>query len=122
MWSNVLRFLDGKSVALRDLPKHSGLSKPATNIAVACLQRHGWIEVESGENRTRTVRLTPRGRSLLDVASDVAGDIDRKWRERFGAGAIDELLAALQRVTEEAPSLPWYPMALPNRGGTPTGA
>jgi|SRR5579862_2962488 len=119
MWLNVLRFVAADGIDERRLPALSGISKPATRISVACLERHGWVAVRTSDAGTKTVRLTPRARKLWNAAYALLDDLEKQWSERFDAGILRDALEAATRTF--ATELPQYPVVLPNRGGTPTG-
>ena len=124
MWSNVLRFVSDDGVDKRRLPALSGISKPAIHILVACLERHGWVTVDDDPNdkRAKIVHLTARSRKLRDVWKRLLVDVEKRWEERFGENEIANLREALEGVTRQLDTeLAHYPVALPNRGGTPTG-
>lgn len=124
MWSNVLRFVGDDGVDERRLPALSGIAKPAIHSMVACLERHGWVTVESDadDKRAAMVRLTPRGRQLAKVWQSLLDDVEERWAQRFGQDEIAALRGALEAVTGRLDAaLPHYPVVLPNRGGTPTG-
>ena len=111
MWSNILRFVSDHGVDQRKLPDLSGISKPAVQSSVACLERHGWVTVDAA---TKTVRLTSRGKKIAKLWRSTLQEVEDQWSASLRASlekAVDKL---------EAP-LPFYPVALPNRGGTPTG-
>lgn len=123
MWADVLRFVGDRGVEVRRLPALSGLSKPAINIMVACLVRHGWVSIESQEAdvRAKVVRFTPKGRKLAKVWRAQLVDVEKTWTRRFGK-EIAALRRSLEKIVPDFnPSIPHYPMTLPNRGGTPTG-
>jgi len=124
MWSNVLRFVGEQGVDERRLPALSGISKSAIHSMVACLARHGWVVVEPdpSDNRAKIVRLTARGRKLRNVWRPLLAGVEKRWQQRFGKNEIAKLRESLEAVAGELDSaLPHYPMATPNRGGTPTG-
>jgi DNA-binding MarR family transcriptional regulator len=124
MWSNILRFVGERGVDQRKLPELSGISKPAVQISVACLERHGWVTVDTdpSDTRTKIVRLTPRGRKIAKLWSSMLREIDEQWSELFGRDHMRSLRTSLAKTVQRlAPPLPFYPIALPNRGGTPTG-
>ncbi len=124
MWANVLRFVGKDGVDERRLPALSGVSKPAVHSMVACLERHGWVAVETSrsDKRAKMVRLTPRGRKLSAVWQTTVTRTESEWRERFGTDAVDSLRHALEAIAGQfEESLPHYPMAISHRGGTPTG-
>jgi DNA-binding MarR family transcriptional regulator len=123
-WSNVLRLLDDRGVDERRLPALSGISKPVTHILVACLERHGWVTVEPdpADKRAKIVRKTARARRLDKSWRPSLDDVEKQWAERFGTDEIERLRKLLEAIASRlGRELPHYPMALPHRGGTPTG-
>jgi len=94
MWSNFMRLVPPSGVALREVRANGRI----TNLGG--LQRWGYISVDE------TVRLTPGGRRAQEVWRPLAGEIEQRWRERFGDAAIDELREALSSVAD--PALPLY--------------
>jgi DNA-binding MarR family transcriptional regulator len=124
MWSNILRFVGERSVEQGELPELSGISKPAVQSSVACLQRHGWVTVGAhpSDPRAKNVRLTPRGRKIAKLWRSTLQEIDDQWSVLFGPDHVTALRTSLEQVIQKlAAPLPFYPIALPNRGGTPTG-
>jgi len=97
MWSNFMRLIPPGGVALAAV-KASGR---ITNLDG--LQRWGYINVEPAD---QTVHLKPGGRRAQEVWRPLAGEVEQRWRERFGDAAIDELRQALSSVAD--PALPLY--------------
>ena len=97
MWSNFMRLIPPGGVAL-DAVKANGR---ITNLDG--LQRWGYISVEPAD---QTVHLKPGGRRAQEVWRPLAGEVEQRWRERFGDAAIDELRQALSSVAD--PALPLY--------------
>src|SRR5947207_10749401 len=97
MWSNFMRLIPADGVALRDVEANGRI----TNLGG--LQRWGYISVEPAD---QTVHLTPDGERAQEVWRPLAGEVEQRWRERFGDAAIDELRQALSSVAD--PALPLY--------------
>ena len=97
MWSNFVRLIPARGVALREVAANGAI----TNLDG--LQRWGYISVESAD---QTVHLKPGGRRAQQVWRPLAGEVEQRWRERFGDAAIDELREALSSVAD--PALPLY--------------
>jgi DNA-binding MarR family transcriptional regulator len=96
MWSNFIRLIPPEGVALAVVRPNSKI----TNFAG--LQRWRYVTVEPDQ----TVQLTSGGRRAQEVWQPLAGQIEQRWRERFGDAAIDELRHALGNVA--GPALPAY--------------
>jgi DNA-binding MarR family transcriptional regulator len=97
MWSNFMRLIPADGVALADVAANGRI----TNLGG--LQRWGYISVDPAD---QTVRLKPGGRRAQEVWRPLAGEIEQRWRARFGDAAIVELRQALSRVAD--PALPLY--------------
>jgi len=114
MCANVLRFVGDSGLEASRLPKLSGIARPTIKSMLDCLQRHGWITVDS----TRFVACTPRGAEVLRAMARVQRELERKWEDTLG----NEVAAALQAALISAgSSLPAYPMTAAHRGGFPRG-
>jgi DNA-binding MarR family transcriptional regulator len=144
-----LRVLDAEGVAVRELPRLTGISKEAIAMIVKRLERVGCVELvpalEGG--RGKRARLTAdRGVKARAAGLRRLQRVLDDWRERFGVDPISELLGALEPVVGDgtragsplfaglepypdgwraqvpAPDLlPWFPMLL-HRGGYPDGS
>ena len=97
MWSNFMRLIPAGGVALNAVEANGRI----TNLGG--LQRWGYISVEPAD---QTVHLKPGGRRAQEVWRPLAGEVEQRWRERFGDAAIDELRQALSSVAD--PALPLY--------------
>jgi DNA-binding MarR family transcriptional regulator len=97
MWANFMRLIPADGVALRAVEANGRI----TNLAG--LQRWGYISVDPTD---QMVRLKSGGRRAQEVWRPLAGEVEQRWRERFGDTAIDELREALSGVAD--PTLPLY--------------
>jgi len=113
MWSNFLRFVGEEGVAVGDLPAVSGIPKAKTLSTLGGMERWRYVFVTPGptdpppESKRDgygsaralrsdwVVRPTPAGRAGLEIWPPLLGDIERRWEERFGREAIDELRRSL---------------------------
>jgi DNA-binding MarR family transcriptional regulator len=146
--ANILRVLDAKGVRLRDLPLLTGVSKEAISMAMGILKKYRIATLEPGTtgSATKIVRLTENGRKLQDAYRQLLGEIETRWRARFGEETIGELRNLLERLVGDATpqssplffglepypegwrasvrkpeTLPHFPMVL-HRGGFPDGS
>jgi len=141
--ADVVRLMGEDGVAVRELPRLSGVSKEAIAMAVGFLARHGFAEVDA-----RHVTLTPKGRrahaddaELLGTLDDGGTEIRDALRDILGRPGGDEgplskglvphpdgwrarrpyLAQTTAMVRDPAGSLPHQPMVL-HRGGYPDGS
>jgi methyltransferase (TIGR00027 family) len=108
MWANCLRHVpdDGITVA--------GMREAArTGTNVDGMRRWGYVTYTPDPGHGKrprpdaVVRLTPGGRRARDVWNSVPAEIEQRWRDRFGAPAVDSLRAALGAVVADLdPRLP----------------
>jgi DNA-binding MarR family transcriptional regulator len=145
---NVVRLLEEIGVRVRDLPRLSGVSKEAIEMAVSFLANRRYIVLEPDPTAvgTKLVRLTPKGRLAQDAYRERLSVVEERWTERFDRDNIANLRETLQQLVgeptaAEAPlflglqpypegwrasvpkpdTLPHYPMVL-RRGGYPDGS
>ena len=124
MYSNVMRFLSEEGLPARQLPKLSGISKPVVSIMVNVLERYSQVVIspDSTDSRTKLVRLTQSGWQNRNTYQQRLADVEQYWKTQFGEDTINHLRASLEAIVGQFDSeLPYYPMALSHRGGTPTG-
>ena len=116
MWFSAIRVLSGaEELTVAELRHRTGLD---TN--VDGLRRWGYATLNGVghplDTRPRPIpspssvlRLTARGRDAAAIWAPLPAEIERRWRERFGGTAIDELRSALVAVTRvEKRKLPDY--------------
>jgi DNA-binding MarR family transcriptional regulator len=97
MWSNFMRLIPADGIPLHAVEANGRI----TNLGG--LQRWGYVSIDPAD---RTVRLKPGGRRAQEVWRTLAGEIEQRWRQRFGDAAIDELRQALSIVAD--PALPLF--------------
>ncbi|HEY1322633.1 MAG TPA: SAM-dependent methyltransferase [Streptosporangiaceae bacterium] len=143
--ANVLRVLGAERTRPRDLPALTGTSQAAVRWALGLLTRSELAaeEPDPAASRGQVVRLTARGLDAQRVYHELAGAIERRWRERFTRDATDALRACLEPLAAGNPppliaglqpypdnwrasvrppvTLPYFPMVL-HRGGYPDGS
>jgi DNA-binding MarR family transcriptional regulator len=109
MWANLLRFVgDGTSVGelveAVGLPKQQALSRLGgverwryVTVGPATGKREGYGSAR-GTKDEWSVRFTPAGERAAAIWPALPGEIEARWRGRFGARTIDGLAAALRAV------------------------
>ena len=147
MSANVVRVLDESGVRVRDLPRLSGVSKEAIEMALGFLakQRYIMLQPDPAAARTKLVRFTTKGRVAQDAYRRRLSVIEERWQARFGQENISNLRESLEPLVGEPTAfsplflglephpqgwrasvrkpetLPHYPMVL-HRGGYPDGS
>jgi DNA-binding MarR family transcriptional regulator len=146
--ADVLRPAGREGISLRDLPRRSGVSKEAIAMAVKFLQKGDFavVEADPGANRSKMLRLTPKGLAALDRYHQLVREIERRWETRYGEQALLQLRASLEQLigapeagaqllmsgmtpypdgwraaVPKPETLPYQPMVL-HRGGFPDGS
>ncbi len=101
MYCNCMRFVDEKGIRLRDL---EALARTPTNLNG--MERWGYVTVAPDPNDRRAkpprsdwlIRATPAGLIAREVWRALFDEIEKRWRERFGAGAIEALERSLREL------------------------
>ncbi len=117
MWSNLMRYLPPEG-----LPKRQVEGLPAN---LSGLERWGYVVVEppagAGRAADRLVRPTEAGLWAQACWRGLAGVVDGRWEQRFGAAAIAELRESLRGIAGQvgagAGGMPLYlPMVVNSDG------
>ena len=113
MWSNFLRFVGDEGITVGELPAAAGLPKPRMLSTLGGMERWRYVFVTPGptdpppESKRDgygsarglrsdwVVRPTPAGRKALEIWPPLLDAIERRWEERFGTEAIEELRRSL---------------------------
>jgi DNA-binding MarR family transcriptional regulator len=101
MYLNCMQFVDEKGITARELVKRA---RTKTNFRG--MHRWGYISVrpDPADQRPKPpkadwiVRTKPGGREAQNIWRPLLGKIERRWQQRFGAGAIAELKKSLAAV------------------------
>ena len=118
MWSNFMRFV-GDGITVGELPGAAGIPKSRTLSTLGGMERWRYVFVSSkptgspprskrdGWGSARAlrrewfVRPTPAGRKTQEIAPPLFGEMETRWEQRFGAGAIEGLRRSLRAVIEQ---------------------
>jgi methyltransferase (TIGR00027 family) len=119
-WANFLQFVPADGVPL---PEVAALGEI---VNLAGVQRWGWVTVGPGPAGTRAkpsrgdgvVRPTAAARRAEHVLRPLAAEIERRWRDRFGADQITALGGALRAVASQTGLV--LPPYLPQTGVYPS--
>jgi len=117
MWSNFMRFVEEDGLSVRDLSARAGIAKGSVHPSLAGMERWGYVVVgrAAGDSRPKPpradliVRPTARGRTAREVWRPLPQLVEDRWRERFGADAVDRVRDAVAAVLGQLEvSLPRY--------------
>ena len=108
MWANCLRHVPDDGITVAGM---RAAARTGTNLDGMRRWRYVTYTPDPGRGKRprpdAVVRLTPGGQRARDVWDGVPAEIERRWRDRFGAPAVDGLRAALAAVVAELdPRLP----------------
>jgi DNA-binding MarR family transcriptional regulator len=97
MWLNCMQWLPAEGMSVDEL---AATARTPTNLGG--MRRWGYVDVE-----VETVRPTKRGAATQRIWDGAPEEIERRWMERFGAGELGRLRAALVALAERLdPGLP----------------
>jgi len=111
MWANFMQYVGKEAIPLREV-------EPLARITnLGGLERWGYVAVEPDPadlrprppRRDLMVRATPAGLRAQQVWRPLAGEIERRWRERFGHDEIGRLRQSLSALVSQSDGeLPRY--------------
>jgi DNA-binding MarR family transcriptional regulator len=110
MWANCLRYVTEDGVTVAEVER---LARTHANLDG--MRRWGYVTLDGAGRRggarrsgpDSVLRLTDAGRQAHQVWAPLGGEIEQRWRLRFGTPAVDRLRDALQKVVRsDAGSLP----------------
>jgi DNA-binding MarR family transcriptional regulator len=103
MYLNCMQFVDEKGMTARELVKRA---RAKTNFRG--MHRWGYITVrpDSPEGRSKPkaewiVRPTPAGCMAQEIWQPLLGEIEQRWRERFGKDEIERLKKSLATILSQ---------------------
>jgi DNA-binding MarR family transcriptional regulator len=97
----VFRFIHEGGSRLTDLAESSGLSKQAVGEVVDNLEALGYVEraQDPQDGRAKVIKLTKRGADAQHTALGIFDDIERQWKERYGAERVATMRQLLEEIT-----------------------
>jgi hypothetical protein len=146
--ANLLRLLDERPQAIRELPDKSGISKELIAVGTGWLDRSGYavIETAGAPERGKKIRLNEKGLIAQQASAKRLARIEKGWEKRFGNRLFNELSDILHSIAEDGTAsrsrlfegltpypenwrakvaplqlLPQFPM-VSHRGGYPDGS
>ena len=130
VWLNLLQFVADGPMSVRVLAARALTSEAGVTAWLGCLERWGVVVLQPGKRAgfgsgrgiraDWPVRLTGNGETAVRIWPDLIPEIDGRWMERFGDGAIGlrrSLEAIEQEIDLELPQgLPVAMLKLPEFG------
>ena len=106
--ASALRVMSADGIAVRDLPRLTGISKEAVAVSLGQLERRGYLLVRSDPagGRSKLAWLTPEGRRAQDAYHRLLAAIEERWRARFGSASISRLRESLRALYHQPDRTP----------------
>jgi DNA-binding MarR family transcriptional regulator len=107
MWAHCMRLVPPDGIRAGDLARRSGLTGKSMQMVVKRMgQWWGYLAVAPDPADARAkppgsawlVRPTPAGRQAQEVWAPLGGEVEDRWRKRFGRDTIERLCTALHGV------------------------
>lgn len=94
--------IDPNGSRLTTLAEAAQTTKQAAKFLVDQLESAGYVErvPDPEDGRARLIRITGRGRHVIDVATPVQSAIEQEWSTHLGQQSTDELRRSLLRLRE----------------------
>ncbi len=95
--SAVFRHLAPEGSRLTDLAAQAGMTKQSMGYLVEHLREHGYLRTEPhpGDGRATLIRLTARGRRVVDAALALSAELEAEAGRSLGAARLAELRGLL---------------------------
>ena len=96
----VFAALDPGGTRVTELAARAGMTRQAMTDIVDLLERHGYMhrKPDPNDRRAALIRLTPRGKSAVKLASAVVVEMEEQWRELLGPRAFDAFQKSLDSL------------------------
>lgn len=94
--------VDPNGSRLTDLAAAAQVTKQAAKFLVDQLEAGGYVErvADPTDGRARLVRITGRGRAVIQVATAVEREVEQEWLSHLGAPGTQQLRRTLLRLRE----------------------
>src|ERR1700755_781105 len=91
------------------------ISKQALNYLLGQMQDLGYLtrEADSEDQRSKRVKLTARGRAVIQGIREIVAEVETEWETQLGAGSfaqLRDLLTQLRAITSTPPRRPAAPI------------
>ena len=101
---NVLQYPGPENRRPSDLAAETRMSKQAMSYLLGQMEALGYLERrdDPADNRSRRIRLTPRGRRAIAAIRRTVAEIEAEWAAELGKQDFDRLRELLGRLGELA--------------------
>ncbi|MGO9906378.1 MAG: MarR family winged helix-turn-helix transcriptional regulator [Solirubrobacteraceae bacterium] len=82
------------------LATRTGMTKQALNYLLGQLQQLGYLtrETDEGDQRSKRIRLTPRGHAAIKAIREIVQDVEAEWGQQLGARKFAQLRDLLTQL------------------------
>jgi DNA-binding MarR family transcriptional regulator len=100
---NVLQYPGPENLRPSELAARTRMTKQALNYLLGQLEQLGYLtrQVDDGDQRSRRIHLTPRGRAAIGAIREIVQDVEAEWARQLGPrrfAQLRDLLEELQAV------------------------
>jgi DNA-binding MarR family transcriptional regulator len=98
---------DSTSITISKLAARLGTDRTTITRNLSVLERQGLVKISSGsgDQRTRNVTITPKGRTYIAKAVPLWNDVQNKVREQMGESSWTELMKNLNQFLKATTQL-----------------
>jgi hypothetical protein len=100
MWANFLQYVRPEGTDIVELSRLARSTADLMHVMAGGAHRWGYVHLE-GTTRKGRVRPTPNGVRAQQVWAPIAGEVEQRWEDRFGAEAVSSLRDALRAVERD---------------------
>ena len=82
------------------LAAQTRMSKQALNYLLGQLEQLGYLtrETDSSDQRSKRIRLTPRGHAAITAIREIVGEVEAEWEEQLGPRKFAQLRKLLTEL------------------------
>jgi DNA-binding MarR family transcriptional regulator len=101
---NVLQYPGPDGTRPSELAARTRMTKQALNYLLSQMEQLGYLErrADPGDQRSRRIYLTGRGRRAFNAMRDIVADVEAEWEQQLGPARFADLRALLYRLNDVA--------------------
>lgn len=83
-----------------ELATQTRMTKQALNYLLGQLEQLGYLtrETDSNDQRSKRIRLTPRGRAATKAIYEIVQEVETEWEQQLGSGKFAQLRRLLTEL------------------------